>query len=263
MIFGPLLDVIAVSRGLVRADDLEHQLGDAVGDLGDRAVGRRGRRRCRRSGRSRRRPGSRPRRRPSGRPRDGPACRRPRRSRQGSVASMCPSPLGAKTTSLPSSRSYFQGSSKSASANSSAETSRPSSSRPSWRIGRSGRHRSGLLGIADRSGQASALLVLGDVGLADLGDQPLDEALGRLALGLGLEVGADPVAEDRDGDLADVVERDAEPAVHRGHRLAAEDQVLAGPGAGAVVDQVLDELRASSRRPGRVARTSRVTYSTA
>ena len=72
--------------------------------------------------------------------------------------------------------------------------------------------------------------------------------VGRLPLGLGLEVGADAVPQHRDGDLADVVERDAEAAVHRGHRLAAEDQVLAGARAGAAVDQLLDELRRLSRR---------------
>ena len=63
-----------------------------------------------------------------------------------------------------------------------------------------------------------------------------------LTFGLGLEVGADSVPEHRDGHLADVVERHAEPAVHRRHRLAGQDQVLAGARPGAVVDQVLDEL---------------------
>src|SRR5206468_4003809 len=59
-----------------------------------------------------------------------------------------------------------------------------------------GRHsRSSLRG---RSGLA---LVLGHVGLADLGDQALDQALGRLALGLRLEIGANAVPKDRDGHL--------------------------------------------------------------
>src|SRR3954447_24429745 len=88
----------------------------------------------------------------------------------------------------------------------------------------------------------ASAVVLGDLGLADLGDQPADQAVGGLPLGLRLEIGANPVPEHGDGDLADVVERHAEAAVHRGHRLPPQDQVLAGAGAGAVVDQVLDEL---------------------
>ncbi len=106
---------------------------------------------------------------------------------------------------------------------------------------------------------AAWALVLGRLGLADLADQPLDQRIGRLPFGLGLKVGANAVPEHRHGHLADVVERHAESAVHRGHRLAGQDQVLAGTRAGAIIDQVLDELRALSRRPGRVARTSRVT----
>src|SRR5207302_355461 len=72
--------------------------------------------------------------------------------------------------------------------------------------------------------RSSPLLVLGRVRLLDLGQEPLDEAFGRLALGLGLEVGADAVAKHGDRYLAHVVQRDAEPAVHRGHRLTAQDQ---------------------------------------
>src|SRR5262249_30701397 len=55
----------------------------------------------------------------------------------------------------------------------------------------------------------AAAVVLGRLGLLHLHQQPLDDALGRLPLGLGLEVGADPMPQDGDGDLADVVERDA------------------------------------------------------
>src|SRR5436305_8468425 len=84
-------------------------------------------------------------------------------------------------------------------------------------------------------------LVLGRFRLADLADQPLDESIGRLAFGLRLEIGANAMPEDRCGHLAHVVERDAEAAVHGGHGLAGQDQVLAGPRAGAVIDQLLDE----------------------
>src|SRR4051812_29431099 len=108
------------------------------------------------------------------------------------------------TTSLPFSRSYFQGSTNSAEANSSAETDRPSSSGPSVRrdsTSGSWVAMTGLPLISDRSTQAdaapAAAVVLGDLGLAGLGDQAADQRLGRLALGLRLEVGADPVAEHR------------------------------------------------------------------
>src|ERR1700755_328199 len=112
------------------------------------------------------------------------------------------------TTSLPSTRSYFQGSSYMASANSSAVRGRPWSASPSWRV---------VCPVAiilaswERGGfdRSAGLLVLGDLRLAGLVEQALHQALGRLSLGLGLEVGRDPVAEDGDGDLADVVERDA------------------------------------------------------
>ena len=46
--------------------------------------------------------------------------------------------------------------------------------------------------------------------------QPVDHVFGGHAFGLGLEVGADAVAEDGDGDFADVVDGDAEAAFHRG-----------------------------------------------
>src|SRR4051812_23677084 len=75
---------------------------------------------------------------------------------------------------------------------------------------------------------ATATVVFRYLGLADLGDQPADQALGGLPFGLCLEVGANPVPEHGDGDLADIVERDAETTVHGRHRLTPKDQVLAG-----------------------------------
>src|SRR5262245_18992489 len=51
---------------------------------------------------------------------------------------------------------------------------------------------------------AAPAVVLGDFLLADLGDQAADQALGGLPLGLGLEVGANPVPEHGDGNPADV-----------------------------------------------------------
>src|SRR5437763_9794110 len=81
-------------------------------------------------------------------------------------------------------------------------------------------------------------LVLGRFRLADLADQSLDESIGRLAFGLRLEIGANAMPQDGCSHLADVVERDAEAAVHRRVGLAGEDRVLAGPRAGAVIDQL-------------------------
>ena len=72
------------------------------------------------------------------------------------------------------------------------------------------------------------LLVLAHVAVADDGQKLLDHVLAGLALGLGLEVGADAVAQHRDGHLLDVVDGHAESAVHRRHRLAGVAEVLAG-----------------------------------
>src|SRR5262249_27856470 len=104
-----------------------------------------------------------------------------------------------------------------------------------------------------RRAAASALaaLELGHLRLADGGEQLLDDVLAALALGLGLEVGADAVPQHGDGHLADVVEGDAEPAVHGGHRLAAEDQVLPGPRTRPPVHHAAGELRRGRvLRPG-------------
>src|SRR5262249_5837431 len=65
------------------------------------------------------------------------------------------------------------------------------------------------------------LLVLLHLGLADRLQQLLDDVLAGLALGLGLEVSANAMAQHRDGGFLDVVDGDAEAAVHRGERLAA------------------------------------------
>src|SRR5204863_4491098 len=65
----------------------------------------------------------------------------------------------------------------------------------------------------------------------DLRQQALHDIFVGLSFGLRLEIGADAVAEHRDGHLADVVDGDAEAAVHGGQGLAALDQELAGAGA--------------------------------
>ena len=81
----------------------------------------------------------------------------------------------------------------------------------------------------------------------DLFEQPLDHVFGRHPFGLGLKIRADAVAQHGDRDFLDVVDGDAEPAVHRGEGLAAVDEELPGAGAGAPIDQFLDELRGACR----------------
>ena len=70
----------------------------------------------------------------------------------------------------------------------------------------------------------------GDLGFGDLLQQAADQVVGAQALGLGLEIRADAVPQDGDGDFADVVHRHGEAAVHRGQGFAAVDQELAGGG---------------------------------
>src|SRR5690348_12965857 len=82
--------------------------------------------------------------------------------------------------------------------------------------------RSGLPSRRDRS----TTVVLGHFRFLDLGDQPADQRLGRLPLGLGLKIGADTVPKHWDGHPSNIIQRNTEPAVERRHRLAAEDQVL-------------------------------------
>src|SRR2546421_12580115 len=79
--------------------------------------------------------------------------------------------------------------------------------------------------------------------LFDFFEEPQDNVLGAHAFGLSLKIGAEAVAEDGDGNFFDVVDGHAEAAVHRGKGFAAVDEILAGAGAGAPIDELLDELR--------------------
>ena len=65
-----------------------------------------------------------------------------------------------------------------------------------------------------------ALLILADVGILDHLEELFNHVLAALAFRLGLEVGADAMAQNRDGDLFDVVDGHAEAAVHRRHGRA-------------------------------------------
>src|SRR5205807_2568147 len=86
-------------------------------------------------------------------------------------------------------------------------------------------------------------LILRDFRVADHFQQLPDDVFAGLALGLGLEVGADAVAQDRDGDFLDVIDGNAKTAVHRRHRLAAHDEVLAGTDAAAPVHHLTYKVR--------------------
>ena len=88
-----------------------------------------------------------------------------------------------------------------------------------------------------------ALLLLGGAAFdGDLLEQRIDHVVGRHAVGLGVEVGDDAVAEDGLGDRADVVGGDVEAALEDGAGLGREDEVLAGARACAPGEVFLDEL---------------------
>ena len=95
--------------------------------------------------------------------------------------------------------------------------------------------------------ESNQLANLGISGTGISASKPRDHVFGGQPFGLGLEIGAEAVAEDGDGDALDVVDGDAEAAVHRGERLAAVDQELPGAGAGAPIDQVAGRISGPTR----------------
>ena len=81
-------------------------------------------------------------------------------------------------------------------------------------------------------------------------EQAADQVVGADPLGPGLEVQDQPVPEDRMGDRPDVGEVDVEPAREDRPGLGPEDQVLRGPGAPAVGQELLDLVARSGPSPG-------------
>src|SRR5581483_5532960 len=73
--------------------------------------------------------------------------------------------------------------------------------------------------------------------------QFLDDVVRRLALGASREVGDDTMPQYRPGHRLNVLDRDVEPSVQDGPRLAGHDQEQARPRASPVGQPVLDELR--------------------
>src|SRR6266446_172248 len=84
------------------------------------------------------------------------------------------------------------------------------SSRATWRMTSGRRYFSGA------ATSLLFLLVLRYFGVGDDFEQLFDHILARFSFGLGLEVGADAMAQHRDGALLDVVDGHAETAVHGG-----------------------------------------------
>src|SRR5947209_20537837 len=69
-----------------------------------------------------------------------------------------------------------------------------------------------------------------------------DDLLDGDALGLGVEVGDQAMAEHGGGDGLDIFQGHEEPAAHEGAGFSSEDQKLAGAGAGAPTEPVADEI---------------------
>ena len=90
-------------------------------------------------------------------------------------------------------------------------------------------------------------------GTGTASEQPIDDRVRRDALGFGVEVRHDPVAQNRLGERLDVLDRDVIAAVHQGARLRAAHQRLRRAEAGAPLHPLLDELRrARPSRPRRI-----------
>ena len=84
-------------------------------------------------------------------------------------------------------------------------------------------------------------------------DQPADQVFGVDSLGPGVKIEHQAMAQDGQGDRANVGEIDVKPAGENRHGLGTEDQVLRGPRAGAVGQELLDARIALGPRAGRVA----------
>ncbi len=77
--------------------------------------------------------------------------------------------------------------------------------------------------------------------LRNLSKQSVDDFVGAHARGFGGEGGEDAVAEDGVGDFLDVFGGDVDAAVEDGAGFSGEDEVDAGAGAGAPLDEIVDK----------------------
>src|SRR5262245_27319071 len=98
------------------------------------------------------------------------------------------------------------------------------------------------IGSSKSNEEYLTLSELFNLGLGDFFDELLDDVLVGHPFGLGLKVRADAVAENRNRNFANVVDRHAEAAFHRRDRFAAVDQKLPGAGTSAPVDELFHKL---------------------
>jgi hypothetical protein len=77
-------------------------------------------------------------------------------------------------------------------------------------------------------------------------DQSLDDLIALHALGFGVEVGDDAMAEHGQCDLANVLSADVIPPLQQRPGFAGEDQILAGPWPRAPADVFVHEIRAAA-----------------
>ena len=100
-----------------------------------------------------------------------------------------------------------------------------------------------------------------DFGAGTEADQPIDDLVGRHALGLGVEVREDAVAHHGMRQRPDVLERHVVAPVDERARLGAEDEILRGAHAGAVGHPFLDEVeRAGGMAAARAHKRERVAH---
>src|ERR1700722_2866472 len=89
------------------------------------------------------------------------------------------------------------------------------------------------------------LLVLWRFGLADDLQQFNHNVITRFAFGLGLEVRADTVAQNRNCCLLDIVNCHTRAAIHRCERLSSIGEKLSSPRSCSPVHQTLDDVRSA------------------
>ena len=76
-----------------------------------------------------------------------------------------------------------------------------------------------------------------------MADQFVDDLIGADSFGVGVEVGEEPMPQDRLGHSAHIFAADVQPAVQDGAGLGAEDQILSRARAGAPGEPFVDERR--------------------
>jgi hypothetical protein len=73
--------------------------------------------------------------------------------------------------------------------------------------------------------------------------QQLNDVFGSFPFRLGLEIDADAMSQNRNGDAANVIEGDGESAIHRRQGFGTEDQKLPGSRSGSPVHPLIHKFR--------------------